>query len=84
MCILFVFEGPVWLKNLYTVYLLVLRAISKAKPYWEKELFYTGDEVEDKIVKNLVMDIVKSIQYVFTFHPFSLLVYFMGFCHLYS
>lgn len=55
-------QGPVWLKNLYTTYLLVLRAILKAKPYWEKELFYTGDDEEDKRVKNLVLDIVKSIQ----------------------
>ena len=57
-------SGPIWLKNLYTTYLLVLRAVTKAKPYWEKETFYTGDEIEDKMVKNLVLDIVKSTQYV--------------------
>eukprot|EP00112_Aurelia_sp_Birch-Aquarium-sp1_P001597 Seg1173.7 transcript_id=Seg1173.7/GoldUCD/mRNA.D3Y31 product="ERO1-like protein beta" protein_id=Seg1173.7/GoldUCD/D3Y31 len=52
--------GPTWLKNLYTTYLLVLRAITKAKPYWEQENFYTGNKEEDKMVKELVLDIVKS------------------------
>lgn len=53
-------EGPGWLKNLYTTYLLVLRAITKAKPYWEHEDFYTGHEAEDIVVKDMVMDIVES------------------------
>ena len=57
------FSGPQWLKNLYTTYLLVLRAISKARPFWEKERFFTGDEAEDKMVKKLVLDIVDSIEY---------------------
>ncbi|XP_065062057.1 ERO1-like protein beta [Rhopilema esculentum] len=53
-------QGPVWLKNLYTTYLLVLRAVTKAKPYWEKETFYTGNAEEDKRLKDLVLDILKS------------------------
>merc|ERR1712071_198566 len=40
--------------------LLVLRAITKAKPYWEQENFYTGNKEEDKMIKELVLDIVKS------------------------
>lgn len=35
-------QGPNWLKNLYFVYLLELRALDKASPYLEKEEFYTG------------------------------------------
>ncbi|KAI5699368.1 hypothetical protein M8J75_001863 [Diaphorina citri] len=31
-------EGPVWLQNLYFVYLLELKAIAKASPYLEQEL----------------------------------------------
>ena len=61
-CLVFSLPGPTWLKNLYTTYLLVLRAIAKAKPFWEKERFYTGDEVEDKRVRSLVLDIVNSIE----------------------
>ncbi|KAH7728565.1 Endoplasmic Reticulum Oxidoreductin 1 [Aphelenchoides avenae] len=40
-------EGPERLKNVYFVYLLELRALVKAAPYLEKELFYTGNEKED-------------------------------------
>lgn len=35
-------EGPNWLRNLYFVYLLELRALAKAAPYLEKEEYYTG------------------------------------------
>eukprot|EP00794_Sanderia_malayensis_P020460 gene20460-22476_t len=53
-------QGPRWLKNLYTTYLLVLRAVTKAKPYWEKEDFFTGNKNEDKMVKQTILDIVES------------------------
>jgi ERO1-like protein alpha len=36
------------LKNLYFVYLLELRALTKAAPYLEDNTFYTGDPGEDK------------------------------------
>lgn len=36
-------QGPNWLKNLYFVYLLELRALQKASPYLEREEFYTGN-----------------------------------------
>lgn len=36
-------QGPNWLKNLYFVYLLELRALQKASPYLVREEFYTGN-----------------------------------------
>lgn len=41
-------QGPYWLRNLYFVYLLELRAITKAAPYLEHMAFYTGNPEEDK------------------------------------
>ena len=40
--------GPYWLKNLYFVYLMELRAITKAANYLEGLEFFTGNEKEDK------------------------------------
>lgn len=37
-------EGPERLKNIYFVYMLEMRALIKAVPYFQKELFYTGNE----------------------------------------
>lgn len=58
-------EGPHWLKNLYFIYLLELRAIAKAAPYFENELFYTGnlenDQEVQKVVKKL-LEIAKSFK----------------------
>lgn len=39
-------EGPNWLKNLYFVYMLELRALAKASKYLLKESFYTGKYCE--------------------------------------
>ncbi|KAL9954078.1 hypothetical protein ACROYT_G041570 [Oculina patagonica] len=47
-------EGPTWLKNLYFAYTVVLRAITKAAPFWEQEQFYTGDFEDDIQVQELV------------------------------
>lgn len=46
-------EGPERLKNVYFVYLLELRALVKAAPYLEKELFYTGDEKVQTLLRAL-------------------------------
>lgn len=35
-------QGPNWLRNLYFVYLLELRALVKASPYLRKEEYFTG------------------------------------------
>lgn len=55
-------EGPNWLKNLYFIYLLELRALSKAAPYLREELFFTGSEEEDDSVKDAVHDILNIIE----------------------
>ena len=55
--------GPYWLKNLYFVYLLELRAITKAAPLLEAQKFYTGNEEEDKetqIAVKEVLNLMKS------------------------
>lgn len=50
-------QGPQWLKNLYFVYLVELRAITKAAPYFEKETFYAGRSVKsDQETKQAVLD----------------------------
>ena len=52
-------QGPQWLKNLYFIYLVELRAISKAAPYFEKETFYAGRSAEEDFdTKQAVMDIL--------------------------
>lgn len=51
---LVVLTGPTWLKNLYFAYTVVLRAITKAAPFWEQEQFYTGDYEDDIKVQQLV------------------------------
>lgn len=40
-------QGPQWLKNLYFIYLVELRALTKAAPYFEKESFYAGQGNKD-------------------------------------
>lgn len=54
-------QGPQWLKNLYFLYLVELRAITKAAPYFEKETFYAGRSAqEDAETKQAVMEILKQ------------------------
>ena len=59
-----IFSGPHWLKNLFFTYLLALRAVIKAAPYWKEVEFYTGDLKEDMEVKKIVMELVNTAQYV--------------------
>lgn len=54
-------QGPNWLKNLYFLYLLELRALAKASPYLEREEFYTGNEPEDWDTQQAVKDLLKVI-----------------------
>lgn len=35
-------EGPNWLRNLYFIYLIELRAVAKAAPFLERHGYYTG------------------------------------------
>ncbi|GIX67814.1 ero1-like protein [Caerostris extrusa] len=53
-------EGPQWLKNLYFIYLLELRAIAKAASYFENELFYTGNEENDKQVQVTIKKLLET------------------------
>lgn len=55
-------EGPQWLKNLYFVFLLELRALAKAAPYLENESYFTGNDDDDCEVRKAVKDILKVLR----------------------
>lgn len=55
-------EGPNWLKNLYFLYLLELRALEKAAPYLEREAYYTGNEFEDEDTRMAVNDVLRVVR----------------------
>lgn len=55
-------EGPQWLKNLYFVYLLELRALAKAAPYLENEAYFTGNEEDDIEMRKAMKDILQVIK----------------------
>ena len=57
---IFCIPGPHWLKNLFFTYLLTLRSVVKAAPYWKKVNFYTGDLKEDNEVKRIVLEMVNT------------------------
>jgi len=54
-------QGPYWLKNLYFVYLLELRALAKAGPYLAQQTFFTGREAEDKETLIVVRELLNLI-----------------------
>ncbi|KAM3918446.1 ERO1-like protein alpha isoform 2-T2 [Leptodactylus fuscus] len=55
-------EGPRRLKNLYFIYLIELRAISKVLPFFERQsyLLYTGNKTQDLQTKKLLLDILRD------------------------
>ncbi|KAG8536216.1 hypothetical protein GDO81_026877 [Engystomops pustulosus] len=55
-------EGPRRLKNLYFIYLIELRAISKVLPFFERQsyLLYTGNKTQDLKTKELLLDILRD------------------------
>ncbi|KAL1488935.1 hypothetical protein ABEB36_014721 [Hypothenemus hampei] len=55
-------EGPNWLRNLYFVYLIELRALAKAAPYLEREDYYTGNESEDYDTRMAMKDLLSLIK----------------------
>lgn len=55
-------EGPQRLRNLYFVYLLELRALAKAAPYFQQIGFYTGNEEEDAVVQKGVNEVLNNIR----------------------
>lgn len=54
-------QGPYWLKNLYFVYLLELRALAKVAPYLRAQSFFTGSEEEDKETAIAVKELLNLI-----------------------
>lgn len=55
-------EGPHWLKNLYFVYIIELRALAKAAPYLRQEKYFTGLAQEDLEVRAAVKDLLNIIE----------------------
>ncbi|KAL3289782.1 hypothetical protein HHI36_023177 [Cryptolaemus montrouzieri] len=55
-------QGPSWLRNLYFLYLLELRALQKALTYLVKEEFYTGNESEDWDTQLAIKDLLNIVQ----------------------
>uniref|UniRef100_A0A2K6T2Z0 Endoplasmic reticulum oxidoreductase 1 beta n=1 Tax=Saimiri boliviensis boliviensis TaxID=39432 RepID=A0A2K6T2Z0_SAIBB len=55
-------EGPRRLKNLYFLYLIELRALSKVAPYFERSIvdLYTGNVEEDADTKALLLNIFQD------------------------
>uniref|UniRef100_H3AMX3 Endoplasmic reticulum oxidoreductase 1 beta n=1 Tax=Latimeria chalumnae TaxID=7897 RepID=H3AMX3_LATCH len=55
-------EGPRRLKNLYFLYLIELRALSKVAPYFERSFvdLYTGNTDEDAATKLLLLQILND------------------------
>ena len=55
-------EGPRRLKNLYFLYLVELRALSKVASYFERSVvdLYTGNSQEDTETKSLLLEIFRD------------------------
>lgn len=56
-------EGPAWLRNLYFIYLIELRAIYKAREYLQNQNYFTGNQADDSQTKQLITDqLLKEIE----------------------
>ncbi|XP_040824571.1 ERO1-like protein alpha isoform X7 [Ochotona curzoniae] len=57
-------EGPRRLKNLYFLYLIELRALSKVLPFFERPDFqlFTGNKIQDAENKKLLLEILHEIK----------------------
>lgn len=55
-------EGPEWLRNLYFLYLLEMRALAKATPYLEQEEYFTGRQDDDSDTKDAVFNLLHVIR----------------------
>ena len=57
-------QGPQWLKNIYFTYIVELRALAKAAPYLEKELYYAGvSQKDDEETKTIVQAVLNATKY---------------------
>jgi len=54
-------QGPYWLKNLYFVYLLELRALAKASDYLSRQTYFTGRQEEDQETVIAVKELLSLI-----------------------
>ncbi|MBN3326242.1 ERO1A protein, partial [Atractosteus spatula] len=54
-------EGPKRLRNLYFLYLIELRALSKVLPFFERRSFqlYTGQSAQDQRAKDLLLELLQ-------------------------
>lgn len=59
-------EGPKRLRNLYFLYLIELRALAKALPFFQRPSFqlYTGQAAEDHRHKRLLLEILQMAKWV--------------------
>ncbi|CAH1982327.1 unnamed protein product [Acanthoscelides obtectus] len=55
-------EGPNWLRNLYFIYLVELRALAKVAPYLEEEEYYTGNDASDWDTQMAIKDLLNVIK----------------------
>lgn len=55
-------EGQYWLRNLYFLYIVELRALAKASSYLRNERYFTGDEDQDAEVKMAMKDLLNVIE----------------------
>jgi ERO1-like protein alpha len=56
-------EGQKWLKNVYFIYLIELRAIYKAREFFKDQKYFTGNEIDDLQTKELIINqLLKEIE----------------------
>lgn len=58
-------EGTQWLRNLYFLYLVELRALQKAAPLLEQVKYYTGNDKEDETTRHAVHNFLGIIKLEF-------------------
>lgn len=60
-------EGTQWLRNLYFLYLVELRALQKAAPLLEQVEYYTGNDKEDEATRHAVHNFLSIIKLIYFF-----------------
>lgn len=72
-------EGTQWLRNLYFLYLVELRALQKAAPLLEQVKYYTGNDKEDETTRHAVHNLLGIIKLEF----FTILLYLIMYVNIY-
>lgn len=57
-------EGTQWLRNLYFLFLVELRALQKAAPVLEQVEYYTGNDKEDEATRLAVHNLLGIVRWV--------------------